>query len=322
MLSDGGVTLLSNNVAEIVGDSEQVMVYGWGFCKYLEVSKSLTSDKSSPIKKVFGCAIGTQNCDKNEITTLEGRIIEQVSIDSANKDEKNTARLCKAGLTNLIFENYKRIKEGLPIIPVIFCVDIDDAERKSNFAKYDPVDITSRKNGITNLITHEELRRCYKLCCEFEDPEIREIAKNTFKFVKLTHEGVGDDKYLLKQLKPFWEEKSWDTAFQKRLHDKEKKLHIKHHPWKKELAQMIESYISPKAMELLPKDPKELGQLAFGYTELLLEMMDELKLESLPDEKKFVDWLKTREDYSQHKKYVESDAFKKLYALAKLFSGT
>lgn len=140
------------------------MVYGWAHCKYDEVANALFQGQLH-IQKVFCWVLGCKDALPDEVTTLEGRAIEQVEVDEIHlkktykkasnekventevKDEHNDfdsrliTRQCKAGLTNIVFENYKRKKEGLPIIPVIFCVDIEN--KNSNYAKYESEDITS-----------------------------------------------------------------------------------------------------------------------------------------------------------------------------------
>jgi hypothetical protein len=112
-------------------------------------------------------------------------------------DRGDLANQFKAGITDLVLENYKRKQIGLDIIPLIFCYDIEGNQFQVN-----PETITSRNESFKKLYTNMELRRCYKICCE-KDPELKimtDIAKETIKFVKLVINT--NREYELELLKP------------------------------------------------------------------------------------------------------------------------
>lgn len=199
----------------IISESKQVMVYGWLDCNYKDLIEDLKKE-DSPIKRVFDFSIGRPN---NFYTTLEERSFEQINpiplIRKKISPEKDGAQYCKAGITNLILENYKREKIGLPLIPLIFCVDIDDNSHHNN-----SVTLSSKEDKYNRLITHKELRRCYKLCKELESSEglceIAKIAQKTIKFVKLT-KTTTESSYKLQEVKPFWEKEDWLKNWNERM---------------------------------------------------------------------------------------------------------
>jgi hypothetical protein len=123
-------------------------------------------------------------------------------------------RTCKAGITNLLLENYKRVKEGKEIIPALFCMDIVDNEFSPTTKS-----VTAKDVAQNNLVTHSELRRCYKLCRELENSEhvelreMAEIARQMFKFVKIVKKG---DKAALEKIPALWELPGFSEAMQTR----------------------------------------------------------------------------------------------------------
>lgn len=194
-----------NSVKTIIGDVKQVMVYGWWFCHYKEVSEALRNNGH----KVFDYTVGKANA--TNATTLEGYKIEKLFPE---KPESTTHRSCKNGLTNLLLDNYKRVEQGLDIIPVIFCVDADDNEEPSNAETMSSKTLKNNK-----YITNSELRRCYKLYKELEnspDQELQkmaQIAKKMFKFVKVSKEG---NQAVLKKVPALWEQPDVSEALDKR----------------------------------------------------------------------------------------------------------
>lgn len=218
-------------------DSEQVMVYGWGHCKYLQVAGSLEesphADNPSPFKKVYDCAFGDTN-----IRTLENRKVQELPIDIPEDDEtsyiKELNRRCKSGITNLVLENLKREEEGLPIIPLLFCIDIDDQgdhpwDKRRNtwdaagpnpwvttpelLCEKDRMTVTGQMNHFT---THSELRRCYKLANTFNDAQVRAVANRTFRFVKVIQD-KDTGEYRLEQIQAPWDHPDWNKYWTKRM---------------------------------------------------------------------------------------------------------
>lgn len=175
------------SVLNLSNGSGQFMVYGWEHCKYHQVASVLSSmsrgwrdDHDFPVAKIFISKAGDPSADTRECTTCEGRNIRQIDWDQQNATSLQlTSRTCKTGITNLVRENLLREAEGLPIIPCLFCSDID-----GNPYPLEPDDIADRGSVIHNFITTKELRRVWKLC-HHENAMIQRVAKETFQFVKL-----------------------------------------------------------------------------------------------------------------------------------------
>lgn len=184
-----------DSVKKIIGKSKQVSVYGWGHCHYSAVSSAL----SGYLEKVFDYQLG----DDWSAQTVEGRSIEKILVHYNPKPNKQFNRKCKAGITNLLLENYKRIKEHKEIIPLIFCIDTD-----GNRFVTSSETISSKDLFLNNKITHSELRHCYKLHCELansSNPEFQEmsdVAKKMLKFVKVT---MKDKKVILEEVPALWD---------------------------------------------------------------------------------------------------------------------
>ena len=140
--------------------------------------------------------------------------------------------MCKAGITNIVLENYKRDFEELPLIPVIFCID-------SETLPFDSKRIASKDKELNCLFTHQEIRRACKLCCEVENECLKEIALKTFKFTKLVK--VKDETYKLELIKPFWQTNSdWQDDWKERRNISSTKKESA--TWKKELIKAIVDY--------------------------------------------------------------------------------
>jgi hypothetical protein len=227
------INLNFDSVKYICNDANQALVYGWKSCLYEEVANTLIN-QNSPIKKVFLHNISGFSASKEERTTLEGRVIEQIptTLDSIS-------RTCKTAITNLMLENYKRSQEKSPLIPLIFCYDIKD----NNFITT-PESITSRGRDSNKRITNKELRRCYKMCCELEnDPELKaiaEVARESLKLAKLA--GDGHAGYRMELLQPFWESPEWDAKWQERVATKRPADPSKVHLWREQLKSAVSSY--------------------------------------------------------------------------------
>src|SRR5437763_1694118 len=122
-----------DSVKKVCGKSEEVMVYGWKHCGYSQLSTRL-EQPDSPIKRVFDWSLGSMDTaikTPDKATTLEGRKIEQVPVPDMKKfasrrKENDCARFCKLGLTNIVLENYKRLKENKALIPILFVFDRDN----------------------------------------------------------------------------------------------------------------------------------------------------------------------------------------------------
>jgi len=204
----------------------------------------LLESKDCFIKKFFDCSVGLDVYSKTDnassdmvLKTIEGWKIEQISIISTESYPDNfIAAFCKAGLVNIVLENYKRVQLGIPIIPILFIADI------SNNAFENSVEtISSREEFFNNLITNKELRRCYKLCNELgaDLQKVEEVARQIIKFVKLKK--VTAKKYGLVKIKPFWEQEEWAYFWSQRQANKilEEKKKI---CWRSELRKIIDKF--------------------------------------------------------------------------------
>lgn len=190
------------NIKRIVGDSKQVMVYGFAHCFYNEISLALREKPYS--LHTFSHAV-SQN-DPNDRTTLEGRVMSRISAGSL--DINSCSRMiindnCKSGLTTLVFENFKRSIQGLHLIPILFCIDINE-----NPFPLNSVNILTKSEKMNIRVTHKELRRAFKLCYDDHvDPRIQNIAQVTFKFVKVTR--FNNETYTLEEIPAPWKDPTW-----------------------------------------------------------------------------------------------------------------
>ena len=101
------------------------MVYGFRHAKYERISQGHERAPGSPFSKVFDYNFG--NAEKPEYcVTLEGTAIEEFPADRGT----TTRHKCKAAVTNLVLENFKRQKLGHPLIPLLFCVESPDTPEK------------------------------------------------------------------------------------------------------------------------------------------------------------------------------------------------
>lgn len=214
---------------DAAGDCHQLMVYGYShIVEELDIKESLSTLPT--IEKVFTWSVGywPQN-------TVEGREIQRIEYDIIPM-QKSTKQFCKAGIVDLVLENYKRKQEGLSLIPLIFCID-------SSFTPYPfKIENIATREGCENQrVTHKELRRCFKLCSDFENEEIRKLAYETFKFIKFTNDG--GDYLKFEKLSPFWESSEWEKLWENRKQtSKPQPRRIKHHPWRNELQKAIDQF--------------------------------------------------------------------------------
>lgn len=218
------------SVKKNLDDVEQIVIYGWEHCLYSFVNAAL----SKIFKKVFDYRV----TDKNRIT-LEGHHVEAIAYSPSISPLK---RKCKMGLVNVVFENYKRSLNQMPLIPILFVVDIDE-----NPFPMSSSSLTSRNN---NKMTSSELRRAYKLCKELKTGQLKKISKiaeKSIKFVKLSLNQ--EDKCELVELRPLWEADDWGACWQSRKNTvkSDEKLALNKYDektisWKDELSKAVEKY--------------------------------------------------------------------------------
>jgi hypothetical protein len=227
----------AGSVLSICKGADQAMVYGWSHCKYGEVEDALKlmgKQEDFPIKKVFSCRIAVKSSPEAITSTLEGRNMALLPFDEKLTYSLYLSRMCKTALTDLVLENYKRSKEKKPLIPVLFCIDIDRNPRPFSIEK-----MTSRAERLNRQTTHKELRRAYKLC-NHEDPEIRQVARETFKFVRLKK--AQKTKYALEAIPSPFD----SPEFARRWSNRKARSAPSKKPdalsWRKQLAKQIAEY--------------------------------------------------------------------------------
>ncbi len=228
-----------SSVLNITDYSEHTVFYGYDHCKYRQIADLCTS-AGNPIYNYYLFGYNTPS-EKALCKLYSSTVNKEPSMLSNGGQCKDGLRSCKANLVNLIFENYKRAMEGQPIIQLVFCIDIDDNPfpPKSEYLTNRYTQDTKRR-----LITFSELRRAYKLCCEFSNDEIRKVASETFRFVKVSRE-QGDKEwifhYSLTKVDAPWSNKDWESLWKIREANPSTK-ETKRFPWKKELQRLIDEY--------------------------------------------------------------------------------
>jgi hypothetical protein len=221
------------SVTKTLKDADQVMVYGFNHCYYSEVKtciENLVKKPGFPIKKTFDFEVGSPASSKELVTTLEGREMNVIHEENSIEDQ------CKCGIANLILENYKRKKEGRTLIPILFSIDIE-GNPKSHTFKDIVVNMTSKDPKFNQVITYKELRRAYKLCSH-EVPAIRDVARETFKFIRLKH--AGKETYALEAIAAPWESPEFEACWVARK--KLSKSKPKENSWRIQLDRQIAEY--------------------------------------------------------------------------------
>lgn len=224
------INLEINSVKNIIGNCQEVTVYGLKDCRYYSVINALEK----------------QNIKTNCWSEINFPIIkyDDINFDPNNnmatekaKAMVSNSRKYKTIITSLVIENYKRSKENKPLIPLLFCIGLEEANKKIvlNAKKVAESrrgrDMDQPDNPANSSITEKELRRCYKMCTE-TSPELRKIAKETFKFVKLKQDPSHPRLFTLEQVKPFFEEDFWDQAWQERRKHRLPVQFPKHYSWR------------------------------------------------------------------------------------------
>lgn len=223
-------TIEKSSYNKIAGNAQEVVVYGFEHCKYKDVARALKNTvwkvgKWDDFDKTFD-----ERNVKNITLKTDAKDLFQSVFKSGLTDGTKAwfAGRCKETLLNLCVENYKRSLEGRPIIPLIYCVDIE-----KNPYSFEAKNIASEDKLLNNLITHKELRLCYKIVNEFGNSKISDVFKNTLKFVKLTDNG--NSEYKLEEIQPFWENSDWSSVWNAR----NKRTHAPVSNWREKLNHQI-----------------------------------------------------------------------------------
>lgn len=215
----------------------QAMIYGTKTCHYLEIGGWLENQQAlGHFRDVFDCYLGQEECDKEEDCislqhkTSDNRIIRKIRHGTGFLSRWE----CKAGLVNIVIENFKRKKDCVPIIPVVFVVEKDDS-------KLDINSILDRGLLFSKGFTNSEIRRAYKLCFDSSlTQEIRTIAKETFIFISLfTNEPTNAVKFNFRIRPAPWESLEWKNGMENRVKTKSIESNPKLYPWREELNKLL-----------------------------------------------------------------------------------
>lgn len=248
-----------NSIKSIIGDTNQAMVYGFEHCYYDEIGVLLKTDPFN--FRVFNACVGLKNEPVSTRTTLENSIIHQLPL----RLPISINAMCKCALTNIVFENFKRIINCLPIIPILFCIDTN-----SNEYPISAKNILIKNSYLNILTTHSELRRAYKLCFDTDiDPRLNIVAQNTFKFAKVEQSQNSEDQnednevaivYRLIKAEAPWTDKLWNAEWTKR---KSASKERKKEDWRTDLAELIakeegiKTEVEKKESRSTPKSPQK-----------------------------------------------------------------
>lgn len=228
------INLDKTSVEKILGNCQEVMVYGLRICRYYSVMDALQA----------------LNIKVNSWTKTGFPIInyDKLAFDINNKDdwqkiETSCGREYKAILASLMIENYHRLQQNQPIIPLIFCVGIEELGRVVNLNSEKVAkshldrDIHNFDNPNNTSITEKELRRLYKLYAE-SCPEIEAITQLTIHFVKVKQSSQDPRLYTLEPLQAFWDQ-AWQQLWRERKQSHLPVLFPKQYHWRDILAASI-----------------------------------------------------------------------------------
>ncbi|WP_392538484.1 hypothetical protein [Legionella sp. 227] len=200
------------SVNALCGESGEVVVFGFGKYDYEEVCNGINANN------------GIKACHSDDYDFKHNELGKDIPY--------SMYRHFKMILNDLILDNYKRKKEGKPIVPLIFVVGKSDES-------CDPQQIAKRDEGPDEKwVTLTELRRVYKLTTEF-GTEFSQVARDTVKFVSLDTQS---HLTKLKPVSPFWESKDWSHDWQQRKEDTQLRHNrlIKNSIWRSNLQEKIQ----------------------------------------------------------------------------------
>lgn len=242
----------------VFGDANQVVIYGYKHCRYELVAGLLKKlFETTPLKKVFLSGL----CNM-PLSTVEGRLFSKYEELECRKSKSigiQNRMWTKASLVSVVIENMQRSREDIPLIPVIFCVDITDNPY--------PLVIANMVKRVVpgGAMTGSEIRRAYKLCYERSLHRfIKIVARETFHFVKVE---MGVSTCSLKPIEPPWGGRNkahWNVCWVERMRTSSSHKKDKH--WRVKITEKMESLASPQrekrphsldACEPLPKITKK-----------------------------------------------------------------
>ncbi|OCH98236.1 hypothetical protein A8135_11775 [Legionella jamestowniensis] len=241
--------LSSSSVKAILGDSKEVLVYGFSNCQYGYVARALNALQiKAMIKDSF----------KNEFEMLafdsESHALDAIQDLNSNEyqeymEREKTilfARECKTLITSLCVNNLKRKQNNEPIIPLLFCVE---AEFPGYSVSLNIKSVAESHPMLGTYITDEELRRSFKMSTFETNPEFKAVIKETIKFVKLLPDSFEPDSYHLQSIAPFWEKPEWPSAWDKRQPMKTPAaLKTKQFPWREVTSQKVSAILQNQGL--------------------------------------------------------------------------
>jgi len=219
-----------NNFISQWAPNKQAMIYGFNHCDYTKVIDWLrVCTKVGEFNDVFSYNLGQpRNIKKMVCGHLESDITsEKRKIKRINHDNRK-AQPYKAGLVNLVIENYKRTLVDLPIIPIIFIVGKDNTQLDISL-------IFDKTNGPNH--TGAEIKQAYKLCFDKGvKKKVRAVAKQTFIFLSLqTNDGQSSKFKFEKVLSP-WLSADWEMLWKTRAQKPKDEIAQSH--WRKEIIRL------------------------------------------------------------------------------------
>ncbi len=160
------------SLEQICGNSKEVIIFGLNYKHNEEI----------------GCSISQAGIG---IRTFKYDILPFKRINYEYDSSKGLKRICKNAITSLVFENYKRVKENQPIIPLLFCIAYENEDK---LITLDSEKAATSHSNLMDNVSDAEIRRIYKTISEM-NPEIINIALLTFKFIQQVK--VDDNFYKL-----------------------------------------------------------------------------------------------------------------------------
>ena len=225
----------ASSVADVLGHgADEVMVYGFSHAHYREVYRAFCHI-DSPVINVFDWKARGRQGPKME------RISDQ---KKPARFDAGQNRINKGILVDLAFENYKRKQEGLPLIPLLFCLQSNTAEG--------PAATPESVCSSADFFTIKELRRLYrleKLFAQSPHPELREISDIVRETTHMVRVDKGPDGVFRFANTPApWADPAWDQAWKAREERKKAKGEALSEEakqdlwWRKDLRERIAAY--------------------------------------------------------------------------------
>jgi hypothetical protein len=205
---------LSESIRRIIGDSNQVVIYGYKACGYQHVFSALQEDITEGRSKLKGC-YDWHKLNLPDIPGYQNQIVK--SIDGGKIALFRHPTPYKSGLVTILLENCKRAMRKDPIIPVLFCIDSSQDPR--GFSEKNACDKGFIEGRIQRTHTAKELNLVYKLCYDpLLSDDVHRVAKQTFIFVK----SIGADRFSPSSLEDtgLRIDDSWDRVLRKEPKDR------------------------------------------------------------------------------------------------------